>query len=153
MTGANVRRALAAVRAPGGAWLIARMLGWALVLPLLKFALPLRTLAGVMWLQSSRDHRTPDLEDRVAELAALAHRGAWLGMRENCLERSLLLYRYLSRVNAQPELVVGTRADGGPIFGHVWVSVDGRPVRERPGVVHEFEPITVFGSGGAVRPA
>jgi hypothetical protein len=66
----------------------------------------------------------------------------------NCLERSLILYRYLARANADPRLVVGM---GKPdeFLGHVWVTVDGRPLLDTPETLRAYTEVVRFGGGGA----
>jgi hypothetical protein len=72
------------------------------------------------------------------------------GLRDrDCLQRSLLLYRVLSRAGADPTLMVGFLRRNGRIRGHAWVTVDGNPVIEPgPNVVH-FSPALGFGPRGA----
>ena len=79
--------------------LIVRMLPWRVVLPLAKHVVSLSTLVSVMELPRRSLERRPIREKRVA---SLAHRVSGLGTRSpgNCLERSLLAYRYLSEVSA-----------------------------------------------------
>jgi hypothetical protein len=67
----------------------------------------------------------------------------------NCLERSLAAFRFLSRLNANPELVAGARrAGGGDMFGHVWVVVDGQAFGESREELAEYNPMIAFGAGG-----
>ena len=146
---AFLRRArvlLSAIRSPADAWLALRMIGWRVVLPVLKWTLPLPRLARLMWAGTTRE-RDPAGEEQIATLArGLSGRRRNGSRFNNCLERSLVAYRYLSRAGAEPELVVGVSRDL-PVRGHAWVSLDGEPLGDR---VDEFEEVTAFGPEGAL---
>ncbi|MGH2838282.1 MAG: lasso peptide biosynthesis B2 protein [Thermoleophilaceae bacterium] len=133
------------IRTPGDAWLAARMAGWRLVLPVLKRALPLSRLVRLMWSQRHPRPRDPAREERIKTLAEALGGPRRNPRLDNCLERSLVSYRYLARAGAEPELVVGVSRDQ-PVRGHAWVRLDGEPVRD---AVEEFEEITAFGRAGA----
>lgn len=147
-TVARVRRAAGAVTSPADALLVARMLGWALALPLLKSALPLERLVPLMARPGRSTVREPAVERRIGTLARLAHRAASAGRRDNCLERCLIAFRYLSAANAGPYLVVGARAAESGIEGHVWLLVDGTPVNDHWDKIASFTPVTVFDVDG-----
>ena len=66
----------------------------------------------------------------------------------DCLERSLLLYRELSRAGADPRLVMGFRRDGARLAGHAWVERDGRPVTTESIGAEGFDATWTFGPGG-----
>ena len=87
--------------------LIARMMPWRVVLPVAKRVIPLSTLVSVMELPRRFLKRRPLREKRVA---SLAHRVSGLGARSpaNCLERSLLAYRFLSEMGAGPRLALSS---------------------------------------------
>lgn len=70
-----------------------------------------------------------------------------LPRRHNCLERSLLMYRFLAELRADPVLVVGL-TNAGRTRGHAWVLVDGIPVGEREETLEEMTPVLAFGAGG-----
>jgi hypothetical protein len=126
------------------------MFAWAAALPLLKFALPLPRL--VRLLSDRREGaRRREREARVAELASLLYRSSRAGLRDNCLERSLVTYRYLGRLGANPSLVVAVAKSNRSVIGHVWVSVDGTPVHDAPEFVARYVPILHFDPNG--RPA
>jgi Transglutaminase-like superfamily len=126
------------------------MVGWSLVLPILKYVLPLPTLVRLM---SSRGAgaRQHEREEQVVVLARGLSRVRPLPFRDNCLERSLLAYRFLSRANAEPSLVVGVRREEDSVVGHVWVTLDGEPVDETSSSLRGFAPVVTFGSGGTPR--
>jgi hypothetical protein len=133
-------------------WLAARLLLWSLALPILKRLLPLETLVRFVWAAPRTTRRRPDLERRVVRLAHAVWARSPAGRSdENCLERSLAVYRFLSRLNADPELVAGVRKDGSDLVGHVWVTVAGVPLGEPAAELGEYTPMIVFGARG--RPA
>ena len=68
--------------------------------------------------------------------------------RSNCLERSLLAYRFLSRAGADPRLVVGVGNVDGKMAGHAWVTVNGVPVHEPAETVDRFALLIEFGRDG-----
>jgi len=132
---------------PRDVWLAARMLGWAMVLPLLKRVVPPPALARLMWCPP-RGQGDGDRVETIVALSRLVTR-ARPGSARNCYERSLIAYRYLARAGAAPKLVVGVRREGGSISGHAWVSVRGRSLWE-PGGVERFSEVAVFGRGGGI---
>jgi Transglutaminase-like superfamily len=134
--GGLVRSLLAS---PADAALALRMAGWRLVLPPMKDRLPLPRLVRLMWLGERARPVTPEREARIAELARVVYRSQHVSRRGNCLERSLVLYRYLSAVGADPYLVVGMRSGEAAVRGHAWVTVRGDPVEEPP---HSLEGLT-----------
>ena len=127
---------------PRDTWLLVRMFAWSLVLPALKFLLPLPRLVRLAASPRTRA-RDARAEHAVAEHAARVYRRR---RDDNCLERSLVTYRYLGRAGAEPRLVVGVR--GVDRFGHVWVTTDGAPVHDAPAFVAELEPLLEFDAGG-----
>jgi hypothetical protein len=125
------------------------MIGWALVLPALKVRLPLERLVALMW-ADAREGRTRDVvgERQIIRLASVSHRAITAGRRDNCLERSLIAYRHLAARNAHPLLVIGARTGPGGLEGHVWVTVDGKPVHDEPEEIATYVPLTAFGPRG-----
>lgn len=150
--GAAARAARAAIANPHELWVLFRMAGWALVLPVLKRLLPLPALARLMWTPPKAHWRDPRRETRIAVLARRLYRSGLVARDDNCLERSLLTYRFLSRLNADPRLVAGVRTGEEGVLGHVWVTLDGEPVGESPIMLGEYAPFAVFGAGGAREP-
>jgi hypothetical protein len=147
--GRRLRVLRRSIRSPGDAWLACRMAVWRLTLPLLKWVVPLPRLARLMWSASAQRKRDPAREEQIATLAE-AISGRRGGRRlDNCLERSLVAYRFLSQAGAEPRLVVGVSRDE-PVRGHVWVMLDGQPLRDS---VDEFEEVTAFGTEGALIPS
>jgi hypothetical protein len=150
----RVRRHAASLRAslsrPSDAWLLARMLCWSAVLPVAKRTLPLPRLVRLMRSRRHASQRDLELEATIASLAAWVFKTRPPGSRDNCFERGLVAYRYLSRAGASPELAVGIAKETEATHGHVWVTVDGRAVHDSPAVLARFEPVLTFRSDGAL---
>jgi hypothetical protein len=129
--------------------LVARMLGWWVALPLLKRTIPLPRLVRLAQLDPRHPSRDPGREAKVAELAEWLFKVRPRRARDNCLERSLVAYRFLGRLSAEPELVVGVGTEGERTVGHVWVTVDGRPVHDQPASLNAYDRVLVFRSDGS----
>ena len=137
------------MREPAAGWLVIRMLAWRTALPVLERVVPLRTLVRLM------APRSCVRDDREAK----AHRIVYLAERvfdtrssgKNCLERSMVTYRYLSKTGVDPQLVIAFRKGAAPFLGHAWVTVDGMPMHDSPRALDEFEPLVTFSSAGQVR--
>jgi hypothetical protein len=95
-----------------------------------------------------RAERTPARERRIAALAHGLSGPRGVAALDNCLERSLVLYRYLGRSGARPELVVGVGRSEGSVSGHAWVLLDGETLFETPASLAEFSPIVSFDAEG-----
>jgi hypothetical protein len=132
---------------PRDAWLVVRLLLWAMVLPVCKRIVPLRKLAPLMW-GSPTTLRDLDQEQKIVTIV----RWIYVFIFPNdtsCLERSLLLYRYLSRNNMGPRLVTGMRRTEDQNWkGHAWILVDGKPFGEAFASIQDFRPLIVFGREG-----
>lgn len=135
---------------PSDAWLLARMLGWSVVLPIAKRTLPLPRLVRLMRPRRHTAQRDPEREAAITSLAAWVFKTRPPGARDNCLERGLVAYRYLSRAGACPNLFMGLAKGKRNVHGHVWVTVDGRPVHDSPTALAGFEPLLVFRSDGTL---
>ncbi len=127
----------------------ARLWAWAVVLRPLKHVVPLGTLVRLARARPARVRSEPF--ERSLE--------AYLNAREtfprrapaNCLERSLGAYRLLCEAGARPELVVGLRRmPDGRLDGHVWITVDGRPLAEAAGSLDGF--VTMVSYDADARP-
>jgi Transglutaminase-like superfamily len=118
------------------------------LLGLLKHLVPLRSLAKWTWCETTgprdrlAERRLSANAVRVSKLLRIADR--------DCLQRSLLLYRLLSAIGADPELVVGLREQDGKIIGHAWVLVDGKSLVEPESDLVRFSPVFRFGARGAL---
>jgi hypothetical protein len=129
------------------------MLAWWVALPLLKRATPLPRLVRFAQLDPRRTARDLEREAKVAALAEWLFKARPRAARDNCLERSLVAYRFLGRLGAEPELVVGVGDKEEATVGHVWVTVDGRPVHDQPETLDAYEAIVAFDSDGRLRTA
>ena len=118
------------------------------LLGILKHLVPLRWLTKWTWCE------TTGLRDRLAErrlTANVLRLSKLLRIADrDCLQRSLLLYRLLSAVGADPELVVGLREQDGKIIGHAWVLVDDVSLVEPESDLARFSPVLRFGARGAL---
>ena len=125
---------------------IGRLLPMYATYAVLKRVVPLPRLAQNAW-QQPRQSR-----DRAAErhvIAAVTRLRQWIGRDADCLQSSLVLYRELSRLGAEPVLAVGFRRQLDRVEGHAWVSVDGRVLLEAA----PEDPFTAalhFGHGGTL---
>jgi hypothetical protein len=141
------------VSTPSDAWLLAKVLGWSVVLPIAKRTLPLPRLVRLMRARKYAAQRDPEREAAIASIVAWVFKTRPPGARDNCFERSLVAYRYLSRAGASPGLVVGIAKGTAGAHGHVWVTVDGRAVHDSPATLAGFEPVVAFASDGTlIRP-
>jgi Transglutaminase-like superfamily len=147
--GRRSRFAVSLVASPADAWLALRMVGWRLVLPVLKGRLSLTRLVGLMWRGERARPVTAAREARVAEIARVVFRSEHVSRQGNCLERSLVLYRYLSAAGADPHLVVGMRGNEAPVRGHAWVTVRGEPVEEPPQSLEGLARVVSFHGDGS----
>ncbi len=58
---------------------------------------------------------------------------------DDCLPRSLALFRYLRSLGAPAEHVIGVRRV--PFGAHAWVEVDGQPLLDADHIVKDYRPI------------
>jgi hypothetical protein len=147
--GRRTRLAASLVASPADAWLALRMAGWRLVLPAMKRRLALRRLVRLMWRGERVRPVTPQREARIADLARVVYRSEHVSRRGNCLERSLVLYRYLSAAGADPQLVVGIRSGVAAVRGHAWITVRGEPVEEPPESLEGLTWVVSFRGDGS----
>ena len=130
------------------AGLAAKVIGWALVLPAMKHAVPVRSLALVMHQRPRAAVRDANRERQIITFARWAARITRWKSGGNCLERGLIAYRYLCAAGARPTLVVGIgRSDGG-VTGHAWVLVDGQLVGEPTTAIEAYTPLFAFDPDG-----
>jgi hypothetical protein len=122
------------------------MVGWRMLLPVLKRALPLERLASSM--RGRPGHRYE--EEQVIRLASWVYGSRPVTGGDNCLERSLLLYRYLSRANLDARLVVGFRDGAQAVQGHAWVAIGERAMAADTDQRGAFAPLVSFGRDGRV---
>jgi hypothetical protein len=122
------------------------MVLWSVLLPGLRRVVPIAGLARFMW----TDPRGIQSDERQQAIVEFAGRVTRLrrGRNANCLERSLIAYRFLSGAGARPQLVLGVGRTDDRVVGHAWVTVGDEPVFETTEVLSDFAPIAVFGSRG-----
>ena len=147
-SGGGAPRALrkdAAARWCGNAWAVGRLLPLYLAFGALKHVVPVQTLARWAWRAPTR----PNDPEAVRRAVARVWRTQGLvniGDRD-CLQRSLLLYRELSRLGADPSLMVGFRQAAQRTQGHAWVTTRGA-VAVEPDDVNTYVPAFSFGQYG-----
>jgi hypothetical protein len=118
------------------------MAGWRLVLPVLERVRALRSLPRLMC-RGGRSERDRDREQQALLAHSIYRRLPVVG--DNCLERSLLLYRFLSEAGVEPTLVIGARRGTPSIIAHAWVTVEGRAIDSG---AKNFKTIVAFGRDG-----
>ena len=131
----------------GNALAIGRLLPLYVALGALKHLVPVQTLARWAWRPPTGPADPEDVRRAVARV--------WrtqdllnLGDRD-CLQRSLLLYRELSRLGADPTLTIGFRQSAQHLQGHAWVTTREEIVAEPAGVTG-YVPAIRFGRHGAL---
>ena len=143
VAGRRLRVLAGLLSTPADAILVAKTVGWMAVLPVLKRVLPLPTLVRMMWRPGTARARQHERELHTARIV----QGLCRASGGNCLVRSLILYRFLSRANAEPTLVAGM-GKPGDFLGHVWVNVDERPLLESPASLRPYVEMIRFGADG-----
>jgi hypothetical protein len=120
-----------------------RMLAWSLALPALKHVVALPRLAQLMRTRPRRGVQ----RERMAVVVFIAQRIYRLRpflRRDNCLERSLLTYRYLSLAGLDPRLVIGIDATDARRRGHAWIVVQGEPLYDSHESLERFVKLAEF---------
>lgn len=131
---------------------IGRLMAAYCALTLAKRVVPLPRLAQLAWCPPRGGARDARAEARAVGLVLKASRWSG-GTQHNCLPRSLLIYRSLSRAGANPRLVVGLRREQNRVRGHAWVVVDHRVHAETGDESGGYTPVIAFGEGGRPAPA
>jgi hypothetical protein len=147
MMRSRIRNLQDVIDGPSDLWLGIRMVAWSAALPALKHLLPLNLLMRLMWAKTRTVPR-PDCERKITYLARRIYLARPFLRRDNCLERSLITYRFLAREGMESRLVLGAQKSDGRIRGHAWVTVDGRPVIDGHEELGRFTPLAEFGEGG-----
>ena len=144
---ATTRRLRSLIADPGDAWLVCRMAPWALSLPVLKRVVRLETLARHMWAEPKRTG-SEEARAKVVLFSQFLSRRRPPRSNHRCYERSLLAYRFLAELGADPRLVVALRKDDERgLAGHAWVTVEGVPVGESE-PLDSYVPLVIYGRGG-----
>jgi hypothetical protein len=125
---------------------ISRLLPFYVLVTILKPFVPLQLLAQWAWC-APVGPRNQEAEGRLAARVIRLSQLTGLGDRD-CVQRSLLLYRALSRAGADPTLVVGFEQSDDGIMGHAWVVVDGQAVLESDADLRRYSRALNFGSRG-----
>lgn len=145
-----IRRVAREMTSPADVVLAAKACGWAVLLPILKHLVPVKSLATTMRKSPRSSSRDRAREQRIVTFARWAARLTRWRSGGNCLERGLIAYRYLCEAGAAPTLVVGIgRGDKG-VIGHAWVLIDGRPAGESPAALASYTPVFAFAPDGAL---
>jgi Transglutaminase-like superfamily len=148
--GRRFRRFWQLLRTPSDFWLLTRMAGWAIVLPILKRIVPLKTLAGLLY-SSQSGPRDAEQEQKIATIVRWFYVFAF-SREKSCLQRSLLLYRFLSLSHSEPELITGLKRDQNSKWkGHAWILVDGKAFGDFESKMEDFRPLLSFEKSGAMR--
>jgi hypothetical protein len=126
------------------------MLPWALALPVLKHRMPIPRLVDRMGVSRSGPF-DPAREQIVRQASWWASRVQVGRYPDNCLERSLLAYRYLTLAGADPRVVLGIGGGGEDISGHAWVTLDGHPVHDPPESLDRYRRLIELGAADAQR--
>src|SRR5262245_2437480 len=130
-------------------WLIARFLPAYVAFATLKHMVPLQRLVRLAW-RPPAGRRDPEAERQL--VASVLRLSQFVGMHDrDCLQRSLLVYRLLSRAGADPLLVIGFRRKDGRLLGHTWVVIDDHAIFESQANLITFSPAISFGMRGSPR--
>ena len=143
-----LRRIREEVHTVSDAILATQALAWALVLPALKYMVSVKSLAAVMHQPQQRATRDTDRERRIIIFAHWSARLTRWNSGGNCLERSLIAYRYLCAAGAHPTLVIGVGRGAAGVIGHAWVLVDGQLVGEPQSAIASYTRAFAFGPDG-----
>jgi len=131
--------------------LLVRAVVWRLAVPVLKYLLPLPVL--VRFMDATRCGGAPKAAERsgprIERVRRLLMEGGRLVISGNCLDRSLVIYRFLSEVGASPLLVMGVNHGTSGVSGHAWIEVNGHALADA--TTDSFVPILVFAAGGQAR--
>src|SRR5437763_1247565 len=131
---------------PSLIFLATRMLAWALLLPFLKRIRPLPDVVRIMHRRPSGKFFINYCQQDVIAVAGRIYRSA----QGKCLEKSLLLYRYLLATGNDPKLAVGFRKMDRQWMGHSWVIVGNCPIDEPAAALKDFSRLLIFNSDGAI---
>lgn len=133
------------LRSPSEALLVGRLLAWRLTLPVLKRTVPIATLVRLMASPAGRSTRDTGRIVEFVDLIFTPRRNEDPG---NCLDRSLVLYRFLSRNEPGTHLVLGMRRGSSELEGHAWVIAGDRAFGHTPASGGGFEALATFAADG-----
>jgi hypothetical protein len=112
---------------------------------ILKHFVCLQTLARWAWCEPTRP-RTPSHDVVIVE--RMRRLSKVLRVSGDCLPRSLLLYRELSKQGADPHLLVGFIGAGSSLIGHAWIVVKGEALLEPADMLADVVQVCEFGPHG-----
>ena len=114
---------------------------WAIILPPLLSLLPLdELLKRLTPARVVRRHRTR----RVVVFTNWWLNRNMLMLRPTCLNRSLLLYRFLTRDGLDVRIHYGLRKTENGMEGHSWLSLGGKPLLNDGLTATDYEETFVF---------
>jgi hypothetical protein len=116
-----------------------------LALAVLKRTVPIATLVRLMATPGGRATRDPR---RIVELVDWLYGPRRKRELGNCLDRSLVLYRFLSRSEPATRLVIGMRRESSELEGHAWVIAGDRAFGETPPSGGGFVTLATFAADG-----
>ena len=145
---AGVVRQVLAV--PNERRLIVRMVFWRMLVTTLKHAVPIRRVVALAG--NAPRGSAPGLppQERIVELAALVCRPRLLRTSDNCLDRTLVAYRYLLAAGASPSVVIGLGRAEDVVHGHAWLMLDGRALGEGHETLADFTELVRFAADGSI---
>jgi Transglutaminase-like superfamily len=119
-------------RAPGRAWLLARMAVWVAVVSVLARLLPLSRALQIVSTEVRRKSTEVDIDRVQLSTAIDALLGAnFLLFKPSCWKRAAVLHRYLALAGVATTIRFGVRKDaGGELKGHAWLELNGEPILE-----------------------
>jgi hypothetical protein len=137
---------------PADSWVVARACLW---LGLVDLGL---RLAGFQWVvRWAEAPSRPSADALPIERWQRARRYAfWIAVvarhhpaRARCLQRSLVLQRWLRQEGVPSILRIGVRKEGTALRAHAWVELDGQVVNDLPAAVAAFQPLRPAGAAPA----
>jgi hypothetical protein len=137
------------IRRAGTACALARLTALFVVLGLLKPFVPFERLARWAGRRQGSKETAPQDVARAAGRVLRAGRISGFPDRD-CFQRSLLLFRELSRLGCAPVLVVGFRREEGSLSAHAWVIAGGRVIGEDARALNAFTPAFTVTAGGSI---
>lgn len=123
------------MRQPSGLWLAMRLAGWFCGLPFRLAVYSVPTLVEGLPPIRERRTRNPSELDRAVRIALrVCHLPLFRPpiYPRACLRQALALYYLLTRMGYPVEIHFAVRKEGKELQGHSWVTVDGKPIAERP---------------------
>lgn len=114
-------------------------------------------LYGFQRLIARLDRRNALAEDLVTidDLRRARHYARWVESAAqrhlapaHCLQRSLVLHRWLRHEGLPSRLRIGVARDGSALKAHAWVELGGRVINDRAAAVMTFTPLASANSRG-----